>query len=215
MTGTARRGSGAQTAVSLVVRFRRSVGIERQQLRWMGAAVVAVVSAVLGGITIGAAVPDLAATGLIWIPAIVAFPTVPIAIGVAVLRYRLYEIDRIVSRTISWALTTGLVGGLFAAMIVALQAALASVTDQNSLAVAGSTLAAAALFQPIRRRVQSAVDHRFNRNRYDAEHIVGGFASSLRGQTDLSQISGGVVDAVTRSLRPEGVGVWMRARSEP
>jgi hypothetical protein len=87
------------------------------------------------------------------------------------------------------------------------------VTDQNSLAVAGSTLAAAALFQPIRRRVQSAVDHRFNRSRYDAERTVGGFAASLRGQTDLRQIGDGVADAVTRSLRPASVSVWMRRRS--
>ncbi len=201
--------------ISLVVRFRRSAGVERQQLRWVVAASTFLVLALITGSTIPAIAPVIGDSGLNWIPALVAFPCVPMAIGIAVLRYRLYEIDRIVSRTISWTLTTGLVAGLFAGLIVALQALLAPVTNQNSLAVAGSTLVAAALFQPIRRRVQSAVDHRFNRSRYDAERIVGGFGASLRGQTDLGQISDGVADAVTRSLRPESVGVWMRRRSEP
>ena len=201
--------------VSLVVRFVRAAGVERQQLRWVVAAVTFLVIAMTAGFTLPAIVPAIGDSGLNWILALIAYPCVPIAIGIAVLRYRLYEIDRIVSRTISWALTTGLVGGLFAAFIVALQAVLAPVTDENSLAVAGSTLAAAALFQPIRRRVQSAVDRRFNRSSYDAEHIVGGFTSSLRGQTDLDHISGGVTDAVMRSLRPASVGVWMRARFEP
>ncbi len=201
--------------ISLVVRFRRSAGVERQQLRWFVAAAAFLGLAITAGFTLAAIAPEIGHSGLNWIPVLIAYPCVPIAIGIAVLRYRLYEIDRIVSRTISWTLTTGLVAALFAGLIVALQAVLTPVTDQNSLAVAGSTLAAAALFQPIRRRVQSAVDHRFNRSRYDADHIVGGFATNLRGQTDLDQISGGVADAVTRALRPASVGVWMRPRSEP
>jgi hypothetical protein len=201
--------------VSLVVRFRGSAGVERQQLRWVVGAVAFMAIAIIAGFALAAIAPAIKDLGLNWIPVLIAYPCVPIAIGIAVMRYRLYEIDRIVSRTISWTVTTGLVAGLFAGLIVALQAVLAPVTDENSLAVAASTLAAAALFQPIRRRVQSAVDHRFNRSRYDAERIVGGFATSLRGQIDLAQISGGVADAVTRSLRPETVGVWMRGRSEP
>jgi hypothetical protein len=199
--------------ISLVVRFGRAVGVERQQLRWVVAAVAFLAIAMTLGFTLPAIAPAIGDSGGNWIPALIAYPCVPIAIGIAVLRYRLYEIDRIISRTISWTLTTGLVAGLFAGLIVALQAMLAPVTDQNSLAVAGSTLAAAALFQPIRRRVQSAVDHRFNRSRYDAERIVGGFAANLRGETDLRQIGDEVADAVTRSLRPASVSVWMRRRS--
>ena len=203
------------SVISLFVRFRRATGIERQQLRWITAALSLLILGVLGGFAISAVVPGANESGVAWIGPIVAIPMVPVAIGIAVLRYRLYEIDRLISRTISWALTTGLIGALFAGIIIALQAILAPVTSESRLAVAVSTLASAAMFQPIRRRVQSAVDHRFNRSRYDAEHIVGGFATSLRGQTDLNQISGGVADAVTRSLRPESVGVWMRRRSAP
>ncbi len=201
----------AGSAVSLVVRFRQSTGLERQQFRWITASLGLLVAGVFGGFVAGALIPGAADSGAIWIGPIVAIPSVPIAIGVAVLRYRLYEIDRIVSRTISWALTTGLVGALFAGLIVALQALLAPVTSESSLAVAASTLAAAAAFQPVRRRVQAAVDHRFNRRRYDAERIVEGYASHLRGVTDLDEIGGGALDAVARSVGPRSAAMWIRS----
>jgi hypothetical protein len=200
----------AGSAVSLFVRFRRAAGLERQQLRWITAALSLVILGVLGGFVISAIVPGASETGVAWIGPIVAIPLVPVAIGIAVLRYRLYEIDRLISRTISWALTTGLIGALFAGLIVALQALLAPVTEQSGLAVAASTLGAAAAFQPLRARVQAAVDRRFNRRRYDAERIVGAFAERLRDVTDLGEVEAGAVEAVTRSLAPSGAAVWIR-----
>ncbi|MEO5918207.1 MAG: hypothetical protein ABIQ17_01465 [Candidatus Limnocylindrales bacterium] len=109
---------------------------------------------------------------------------------------------------------SAILAAVFVVVIIGLQALLAPVTESNALAVAASTLAAFALFQPIRRRVQAAVDHRFNRTRYNAERIVGGFGEHLRGETDLRRIHGGVVDTVARSLRPAGVGLWLRGQGE-
>jgi len=200
----------AGSVVSLLVRYRRATGLERQQLRWIAAALGLVIAGVLAGFIISAAIPGASESGVAWIGPIIAIPCVPIAIGIAVLRYRLYEIDRIISRTISWALSSGLIAALFAGLIVALQALLAPLTSESSLAVAGSTLVAAAVFQPVRRRIQAAVDHRFNRRRYDAERIVDAYAAQLRGVTDLDAIEAGAVDAVARSLGPSGAGVWIR-----
>lgn len=195
---------------SLFVRFRRASGIERQQLRWITASLGLLIIGVLTGFVLGGIFPAASESGLAWLGPIVAIPLVPVAIGFAVLRYRLYEIDRIISRTISWALTTGLIVVLFAGLIVALQAVLAPITRQGGLAVAGSTLVSAAAFQPMRRRIQGAVDRRFNRRRYDAERIVAAYAAHLRGVTDLQAITDGAADSVARSLGPRGMAIWIR-----
>ncbi len=200
----------AGSVASLFVRYRRTTGLERQQLRWISAALGLVIAGVLAGFVVSALVPGASESGLAWIGPIVAIPCVPIAIGIAVLRYRLYEIDRIISRTISWALTTGLIAALFAGLIVALQALLAPLASESSLAVAASTLGAAAVFQPVRRRIQAAVDQRFNRRRYDAARTVEAYAEHLRGVTDLDEIQAGAVDTVARALGPSGAGVWIR-----
>ncbi len=200
------------SAVSVVVRFRRAVGVERQQLRWMGASVIFVVIAVLGGLIASGLAPNLAESGVAWIPAVFAFPSIPISIGIAVMRYRLFEIDRIISRTISWALTTGLIVVVFVGLVIGLEGVIAPITKESTVAVAASTLVAFALFQPLRRRVQSAVDHRFNRSRYDAERIVGAMSTSLRDGVDLSQIEEGVVTTTVRTFRPAGAAIWIRPR---
>ena len=145
--------------------------------------------AVVGGIVIGGIVPEAQEQGTVWIPAIIAFATVPLSVGVAVLRYRLYEIDQIVSRTIGWAAVSAILVVVFAAGILATQAALSLFTSSNTLAVAVSTLAVAALFQPLRRRVQGRVDRRFNRARYDAERTVAAFSGRLRDEVDLDQLA--------------------------
>ena len=199
-------------AISLVVRFRRASGIERQQLRWMGSSVIVVVAAVLGGLLASGIAPSLAESGLVWIPAILAFPTIPIAIGITVLRYRLYEIDRIVSRTISWTLTTGSIIAVFGILVIGLQDLIEPLTRENTLAVAGSTLVAFAVFQPLRRRIQAAVDHRFNRSRYDAEQTVGALVAGLRDGADLADIQDRIQAAAVRTFRPAGAAVWVRPR---
>lgn len=196
--------------VSLFLRFRRAVGVERQQLKWITAALGFVVVAVLGGFVTGILVPAAAQSGVVWLGAVVAFPCVPVAIGLAVLRYRLYEIDRLVSRTIGWAFTTGAIAALFGALAVGLQGLLAPLTAGNGLAVAASTLTAVALFQPLRRRVQRVVDRRFNRARYDAERTVADFTARLRDQVELRAIQADVLASVDGSLRPARASLWVR-----
>jgi hypothetical protein len=195
--------------VAMLVRYRRARGLLRLQLRWLVASLLFMVLAIVGGLStlyvFGAEIG-----GAAWLGAIVAYPTIPLAIYIAVTRYRLYEIDRIVSRAISWFVLTVILAGLFAAAIVGLQAVLAPVTDNNTLAVAASTLLAAALFQPLRRSIQAVVDHRFNRRRYDAERIVTGFAERLRDETDLAEIHRDVVAAAGTSLQPASLAIWVR-----
>ena len=134
--------------MSLVIRHRRASGVERQQLSWVVAAFAFVGVAIIGGLVVGGLVPEALDSGIVWVPAIIAFATVPIAVGIAVLRYRLYEIDRIVSRTISWAVVSAVLVSAFIAVVLVSQAALAQITRSNTFAVAGSTLVVAALFQP-------------------------------------------------------------------
>lgn len=200
-------------AISLVVRARRAVGIERQQLHWFTAAIGAVVAAVIAGLAMSLLAPGLALAGVVWIPAIAAFPLVPVAIGIAILRYRLFEIDRIISRTIGWTLVTGVLLTVFAGAVIALQAALAGFTQGQTLAVAASTLVAFALFQPVRRRVQTAVDRRFDRSRYDGERVIAAFSERLRHELDLQTLAVEVDRVATETVRPTKATVWLRTPS--
>jgi uncharacterized membrane protein YidH (DUF202 family) len=197
-------------AVSLIVRVRHARGTERQQLRWIATSLAFVVLGVGSGFAIAYLVPGSAASGMAWILAIIAFTSVPVAVGVAVFRYRLYEIDRIISRTLAYALMTAVLAIVFAGVIVGLQAVFATFTGGNTLAVAASTLVVAALFQPLRRRLQGAVDHRFNRARYDGERTVAEFAGRLRDEVDLARLGGELRAVVGSSLGPTSVGVWLR-----
>ena len=129
--------------------------------------------------------------------------------GVAILRYRLYEIDRLVSRTIGWALVTGVLAVVFVALVVTLQAILAPVTKENTLAVAASTLIAFALFQPLRRRVQRAVDRRFDRARYDGQRTVDAFAGRLRTEVDLPTLREALAATADEAVRPSTAIVWL------
>jgi hypothetical protein len=198
--------------VSLVVRYRRAEGIERQQLRWVVAAIAFLIAAFPAGFVLSLLVPATAnaGSGLAWTGAIVGFPLVPTAIGIAVLRYRLYAIDRIISRTISWAVLTVLLGGAFAGLVLALQALLAPLTGSNEVAVAGSTLLVAALFGPLRRRVQRVVDRRFNRSRYDTERMLAAFAGRLRDKVDLEAVRAEVLATVDTTLEPSASSLWLR-----
>ena len=134
----------------------------------------------------------------------------PLAIAVAILRYRLYDIDRIVSRTISYGVITALLVAVFLVVNVGLQAALSSVTSSNAWAVAGSTLLAAALFTPVRLRVQHVVDRRFDRARYDADRLTIEFGDRLRDEVDLSTLGDELDATVRRAFAPTGVGLWLR-----
>jgi hypothetical protein len=187
---------------AVVSRYRRGQGVERQQLRWFVAAVLlAVVPITVSPLGGGPGAFLLAVLGLL---------LVPIAVWIAVTRYRLYEIDRLISRGLSWAILSGVLLAIYAGAVLLLQTVLAGVIQGQTVAVAASTLLAAALFQPLRRRVQAAVDHRFNRARYDAERTATDFADRLRDEMDLASVSGDIVGIVDTALRPTTIGVWIR-----
>ena len=201
--------SFAAGVLAVGLRFRRGDPIQRQQVKWL----VAVVG--LGAIVLpvslivpGDASSELAeALGSITVLTLFALPVV---IGIAVLRYRLFEIDRVISRTIAWAVVTGVLLAVFAATVVGLQAMLAGFTQGQTLAVAASTLVAFALFQSVRRRVQSGVDRRFDRARYDGDRTAAAFAERLREQVDLADLEGDITGTIGSALHPRSVDVWIR-----
>jgi hypothetical protein len=191
-------------AASLVVRFRRARGTERQQLRWVA---LAAALAALGSVVLLAAVAMGASPDLLGWVAGSYFAVLPLAIGAAVLRYRLYDLDRIVSRTLTYGLLSVLLGGGYAGLVLGLGQLLGR---SSSLVVAGATLAVAAAFQPARRRVQQAVDRRFNRRRYDAAQTIQGFSARLRQQVDLDTLTSELLAVVEQTMQPTQASLWLR-----
>jgi hypothetical protein len=203
-------------AIGFVHRFRRSRGIERAQLKWFAAAVGVIGVALPIGIASGSWTGSVAVVvgNIAYLCLFSGFILLPIAIGIAILRYQLFEIDRLISRTIVYALLIGALGAIYLGTILLLQALLASLSRSNELAVATSTLVVAALFQPVRARLKRATDRRFNRVRYDAEAELTLFVERLRDEVDLSQVSGDVALTIDRIMQPTAVRVWLR-NSEP
>jgi hypothetical protein len=188
----------------IVQRFRRSAGIERQQLKWLAYAAVPVV--LIGPLS--AIVPG---KPIQFLGSIVQL-TMPAAIAIAVLRYRLYDIDVLINRTLVYGSTSVAIAVAFFAGLVVLQAVLRPFTAGSDFAVAVSTLASFALFQPIRRAVQSAVDRSFYRSRYDAVRTLDAFGVRLRDEVDLDAVRADLIEAVQRSVQPAHASVWLRAR---
>ncbi len=191
---------------SVVLRYRRSAGEERLQLKWFAYAAAVTLGLILALLPVA---PVNAAGQVAYDLAIVAGIglALPAAIGVAVLKYRLYAIDKIISRTVSYVLVTGLVVGVYLGCV----ALLSNVHPiRGNVGVAVSVLAAAALFNPLRRRVQAAVDRRFDRARYDAERVVAGFSLRLREQVDLDVLGPDLIGVVQHVLAPEHVSLWLR-----
>jgi hypothetical protein len=188
----------------VVLRFRSSRGIERQQLRWVAAGAAAAV--------IGLTIPLGRYRGT-WLDPIVVL-CVPVAVAVAVLRYRLWDLDRLVSRTVTYAVVTALLVLPYLAIVAAIPRL---AEGSGSLAVAAATLTVAALFSPLRRRVQDLVDRRFNRRRYDAARTLDGFAARLRDQVDLDALEGELLAVVDQTMQPARSTLWLRAptRQEP
>jgi len=185
-----------------VVNWRRARGERRQQLNWLMAGGAVALVSFIAAIFLSAAhggwqvVANILGCGLAALPA---------GMGVAILRYRLYEIERIISRTLAYTIVTGLLLGVYAGLVLlATRVLLVS----SPVAVAGSTLAAAALFTPVRRRVQRVVDRRFNRVRYDADRMVEAFAARLKDATDLDTVRADLAGVVNRALEPAHVSVW-------
>lgn len=199
---------GTATA-SLLARFRTGKPEERQQLKWLMLPVAFFVAiTAFETILYGAGVPTDGGVALLS-EAVATLSTmaIPVAIGVAILRYRLYEIDRIISRTLTYATVVGLLAAVYAGTVFVLGWLL---PVEGDLAVAGSTLAVAALFGPLRRRVQRWVDRRFNRSRYDADQEVSRFADRLRHKVEPGGITADLIRVVTRTVQPMSTGVWLR-----
>jgi hypothetical protein len=190
-------------AGSLVVRFRRARGTERQQLRWV------VLAAALTGVGMVASVVLVAAGNQVlvgWVGG-VCVALLPLAVGAAVLRYRLFDLDRIISRTLAYGLLTVLLGLGYAGVVLGLGRLL---PQGSSLVVAGATLAVAAVFQPARRRVQAAVDRRFNRRRHDAARTIAAFNDRLREEVDLEALTGELLAVVDETMQPTMASLWLR-----
>lgn len=193
--------------IALVLRFRRSGAVERQQIKWVAFSTglfigFTLVVDLLWDVVLGRQAPagyDLFQQ-VLWV-------LVPASIAVAILRYRLYEIDRIVSRTVSYALIAGILFAVYAGGVIGLQTVL---PDSGDLAVAVSTLAAVALFAPVRRRIQGWVDRRFNRRRYDAQRVVEAFAGRLREAVDLEDVTDDLSSVVATTVEPATTSVWLR-----
>jgi hypothetical protein len=189
---------------SLVVRFRRSRGDERLQLKWFTYA-----GALLPLVLLGDLLPDAVNSVLF----AVAISLLPVAAGIAILRYRLYDVDRLINRTLVYGLVTALLGGVYAGLVLLAGQLFGDLGERPpSWAVAGATLAVAALFQPARRRVQALVDRRFNRARYDAARTVEGFAARLRDQVDLDTLSAELLGVVDQTVQPASASLWLRGR---
>jgi hypothetical protein len=191
-----------------IAAYRHSTGDTRLQLKWLLSG--RSIAAISGILSVGLAYSSSPIAQAVASAAVLGFLAFPISIGVGILKYRLYEIDRLISRTLSYAIVTGLLVLVFAGIVV-------STTDvlpfSSPIGVAASTLAVAALFNPLRRRVQRFVDRRFNRARYDAEAIVAAFTARLRDAVDLDTVRGDLVHAVDRAVEPSHASVWINFRS--
>jgi hypothetical protein len=198
---------------SVVIRYRRAGVLERLQLKWLIAVVALLVTAqALVGVFGSLGLTELQTIGFYM--GLMSFALLPVAIGIAVLRYRLYEIDRIISRTLSWTVVTSVLVTVFVGVVVALQGLLAGFTQGQTLAVAGSTIVVFALFQPLRRRIQQAIDRRFDRSRYDADRVVAGLGVRLSHVVDLDALLGEIGSVAGETVRPTSSAVWLR-RSGP
>jgi hypothetical protein len=202
----------AAGGATLVLAFRRSTGAERQQLKWLA------FSAALAGAAL--ALIPFGPSGVGFLPAwasklaeilvIAGILGIPLAAGVAITRYRLWDIDRIISRTVAYALVTGLLAAAFALLVIVLQGALAPFTQNSGLAVAMSTLAVAVAFRPLRGTMQTVVDRRFNRARVDAARTEAELAWRIRTEVDGAAVAGALVAATERTVQPSASGVWIR-----
>jgi hypothetical protein len=198
--------------ISLFARFRQARGDERQQIKWFAYAA----ALTLFWTFLVEGVPDSsplfeAVTAVV---GVLVIPSIPIAAGVAIFRYRLYDIDRIINRTLVYAALTGVLVAVYVGGVVALQTLFRSLTGgESTLAVVASTLAIAALFNPLRRGIQTFIDRRFYRRKYDARETLAAFSARLRDETDLETLAGDLVTVVGDTVQPAHVSLWMRPTS--
>jgi hypothetical protein len=205
---------GAAAVASLVLRFRAARGVERQQLKWL--AYAAVLLLVVGGGGTYLAQWLGASDYVVSFFQVAPLGAIPVAVAVAMLRYRLYDIDRLINRTLVYGLVTATLGLGYAGGVLGLGQLFGGVSQQPpSWAIAGTTLAMAALFQPLRRRIQNGVDRRFNRRRYDAAKTIEAFSARLRQQIDLDTLSAELLAVVDQTIEPTRASLWLRPSAQP
>jgi len=200
------------SVISVYLRFRRTFGIERQQIKWLAFA-----ATLLGVVVALAIIGELLLGGFGWwifLVLVVALFGIPLSIGAAVLRYRLYDIDLVINRTLVYVPLTVMLVLVYLGGLVSLQYAFRALTGQETqLAIVASTLAIAALFDPLRKRVQAFVDRHFYRKKYDARKTLDGFSIRLRDETDLEQLNADLLSVVREAMQPEHVSLWLRPDS--
>jgi hypothetical protein len=202
--------SGAAIAVSL--RFRRGDPVQRQQVKGLAAAVIVAGVFFPTGFLLWNTDPGLS-NALVGVGLLALF-ALPVVIGIAILRHRLYEIDRIISRTIAYVVITGILVAAYASAILLLQDPLGRITGGDTISVAMSTLVVAALFQPLRRRIQAVVDQRFDRARFDAERTTADFFERLRDEVDIAAVTADLNGTVRSALNPRTLGLWLRGTTK-
>jgi hypothetical protein len=200
----------AVVALAPLVRFRRAGPVQRQQLKWFAFVVGGCIASELAAVALHSVLPVVAG----WLVAVASAGVVmglPIAVGLAILRYRLYDIDRLISRALVYASLTVILGLCYGGLVLALGQLFGRVGERTpSWAVAGATLTVAALFQPARRRIQQAVDRRFNRGKYNAGKTIEAFSTRLRDQVDLDTLSTELLAVVGQTMEPTRVSLWLR-----
>jgi hypothetical protein len=197
---------------SLAVRFRRARGTERQQLKWLAYAGVLVVLCFFVPAAVADAVGSELAGDLVFAALIIP---VPVAVGMAILKHHLYDIDRLINRTLVYGLLTALLGGIYTSAVLILGQLFGGTGRETpSWAVAGATLTVAALFQPARRRIQAVVDRRFNRREYDAARTVEAFSARLRDEVDLDALSAELLAVVDQTIQPTRASLWLRSAGQ-
>jgi hypothetical protein len=211
--------AGLGAVISLFVRFRRARGGERQQIKWFASAAVLTLVWLL---VFGQASPHGLPEVIVALSFLLVIPSIPIATGIAILRYRLYDIDVIINRTLVYGSLTVTLAAVYLGSIVVLQTlqyrvsvGITGQTEQSQLVIVVSTLVIAALFTPLRRRIQSFIDRRFYRSKYDARKTLEAFSIKLRDETDLDALSDDLVGVVRETMQPAHVSVWLRDPKEP
>lgn len=193
---------------SLIARYRRSDAVQRQQIR-----LLVYVTAITFVVLVASNVTQGDVSNTLWLVSLCSFALVPIAIGIAIFRYRLYDIDVLINRTLVYGALSGMLGLVYFAAVVVSQTLLGPLTRGSELGVAVSTLLVVALFQPLRRRIQDAVDRRFARSRYDAARALDAFARRMGDEVDLDAVRAELVSAVRDTVRPAHASIWLRGRT--
>jgi len=196
--------------ISLVIRLRRARQIERQQIKWFVYATALTLSGAILTYPVSDAIGSVWLKWIAFVPLIVGVLAIPISMGIAILRYRLYEIDLIINRTLVYGLLTVMLGLVYFGSVTALQYLFSLLTGQgNTLAIVASTLAIAALFNPLRRRIQGFIDHRFYRRKYNVRKTLEAFGSKLRDETDLEKLCEDLGEVVDETMQPSHISLWL------